>query len=252
MHDSILAEHAQHDLDLIAGHAAGDLTDAERLRADAVLQSCTSCADLRRELVTLPSATRTLSRMAPAPRDFRIDAATAAQLRRGGWFRSLLRPFGAPRSPVRPMAMAFTSLGLAGLLIGNLATGGFLGRAASGPVPAALERLGAGSDAAATSAPVVVPVAGMPRPSGDLVFGVAGQASPGSDVTGTKAGDSSSAPPVANGGGTGTGTEEQPTGTRDSVGLTQTPTNPFILASIALLGIGLALFALRFVARRVH
>ena len=35
MHRSIPVDHAQHDLDLIAGHAAGELSDPERLRAAA-------------------------------------------------------------------------------------------------------------------------------------------------------------------------------------------------------------------------
>src|SRR6476469_1721729 len=136
MHHSIPAEHAQHDLDLIAGHAAGDLTDTERSRADAQIQSCTSCADLRRDLVAIAVATRTLPAPA-APRDFRLTPAQASRLRSGGWIRSLLRPFAAPRSTVRPMAMAFTSLGLAGLFVANILPSLFGGMAASAPMPAA-------------------------------------------------------------------------------------------------------------------
>jgi hypothetical protein len=147
------------------------------------------------------------------------------------------------------MAMAFTSLGLAGLLLANLATTGFLGGAAPAAGPAGQERLSAGG-AAASSAPAA-PAAGLPQPSGDLVFGTVDQASPGSGITGTKAGDTFSAPPAAISGGTGHGNAEQPSGARDSA-LVQAPINPFMLASIALLGIGLALFALRFVARRVR
>src|ERR1700741_241675 len=130
MTPSIPAEHAQHDLDLVAGHAAGDLTDTQRIRADALLQSCTSCADLRRDLVAIASATRTLP-AAPAPRDFQLSPAQAARLRRGGWIKSLLRPFAAPRSIARPFAMAFTSLGLAGLLVTSILPSLLGGSAAS-------------------------------------------------------------------------------------------------------------------------
>lgn len=251
MHHSSLADHAQHDLELIAGHAAGDLIDSERPRADALLQSCASCADLQRDLVALASATRTLPRVAPAPRDFRIDAAQAGSLRRRGLLRSLLRPFGAPRSAVRPMAMAFTSLGLAGLLLANLPSG-FLGSAASAPMPADQSELAAGSAAPASSAPAVLPVAGQPHASGDLGFGAFGQPTTAPYGNGTKAGETSSAPPVALSGGTGVGAPELPAGTRDSERLVETPTNPFILGSLALLAVGLALFGLRFAARRVR
>src|SRR5690242_9986148 len=119
MHHSIPAEHARHDVELIAGHAAGELPDPERVRAEALLSSCTTCADLRRELVAIAAATRSLPAQA-SPRDFRLTEAQAASLRRGGWIKSLLRPFAAPGWTPRPMAMAFTSLGLAGLLVANI------------------------------------------------------------------------------------------------------------------------------------
>src|SRR4029079_1687657 len=104
MTHSIPAEHAQHDLDLIAGHAAGDLPDVQRIRADALLESCTTCADIRRDLVAIASPTRTLP-ATRAPRDFQLSPAQAARLRRGGWRKSLLRPFAAPSSPPRPFDM---------------------------------------------------------------------------------------------------------------------------------------------------
>lgn len=248
MHHSILADHAQHDLELIAGHAAGDLTHSARLRADTLLQSCDSCADLRRDLVALASATRTLSRAAHAARDFRIDAAQADRLRRRGWLRSLLRPFGAPRSAARPMAMAFTSLGLAGLLIANLGSA-FLGGAASAPLPADQSELAARAGAAASAAPAVVPVAGQPRTSGDLDYRAIGQPSLAPDGNWTKAGDTSSAPPVAVGGGSGAGTDQNRT--RDLLEA-HAPANLFIVGSLAVLALGLALFGLRIVARRLR
>src|SRR6185437_10228463 len=134
MTHSIPSEHAQHDLELIAGHAAGDLSHPDQTRADALLGSCASCADLRRDLVAIAQATRTLPAL-PAPHDFQLSEAQAASLRRGGWIKSLLRRFAAPGSAVRPVAMAFTSLGLAGLLVTNIlpALLGGLGSAGAAP-----------------------------------------------------------------------------------------------------------------------
>ena len=120
MHAPTPAQHAQHNLDLIDAHLADDLTDTERIRAEGLLQSCSSCADLRRDLLAIATATRALPRAGRAPRDFRIDAAQAERLRGGGWLRSLLRPFRTPHSALRPMAAAFTTLGLAGLLVANV------------------------------------------------------------------------------------------------------------------------------------
>src|SRR5262245_63268823 len=99
------------------GHHNRHLSNTYQSQPYSLIGACTSCADLRRDLVAIAAATRALPTRAVAPRDFRLTPAQAASLRRGGWLGSLLRPFAAPRSAVRPMAMAFTSLGLAGLLV---------------------------------------------------------------------------------------------------------------------------------------
>ncbi len=246
MTHSIPAEHAQHDLDLVAGHAAGDLTDTQRIRADALLQSCTSCADLRRDLVAIASATRTLP-AAPAPRDFQLSPAQAARLRRGGWIKSLLRPFAAPRSIARPFAMAFTSLGLAGLLVTSILPSLIGGSAASAPMGAPLP---AASSAAAPEAGGA-DSQGQPSATGDQAFGPLGRPSPvavSGGVGGGKANDSS-APPRDR-------AAEQAYLDRlnaerqvDQAGAS-TPQNPFVTGSVVLLLLGLGLFALRFLARR--
>jgi hypothetical protein len=256
MHHSIPAEHAQHDLDLIAGHAAGNLTDSQRSRADSLLRSCNTCANLRRDLVAIAAATRALPTSAHAPRDFRIDAAQAARLRRDGWLTRLLRPFAASRWPARPMAMAFTSLGLAGLLVVNILPS-LLGGAAS----LAPERDQAGAGAAATAAaapaaseaPVLNPVAGRPAASPGLDFGVAGQPTPEADTTGTKAGDTAAPAPVAVGEGQGSGTAGSDNA-RLSAELRSegSPANLLLIGSLIFLAIGIALFGLRFFARRLR
>ncbi|HTK43925.1 MAG TPA: hypothetical protein VL749_01050 [Patescibacteria group bacterium] len=253
MHHSIPAEHAQHDLDLIAGHAAGDLTDTERKRADDLVRSCTSCADLRRDLLAIAAATRTLP--APAsPRDFRLTPTQAARLRRGGWRKSLLRPFAAPRSAVRPMAMAFTSLGLAGLFVANILPSLFGGMAASAPAPAALQP--AASAAAAGSA------APGATTGSEAQFGPAGQATPVPVAAGSGGGKSndlaSTVPDVAGGpyaqqpSAAAPAYRDQPSTGRDSEQLqSRAPEpSPIVIGSLVLLALGLALFGLRFLARR--
>jgi hypothetical protein len=250
-------DHANHELALIAGHAAGDLTVSERIRADALLQSCTPCADLRRDLIAIASATRALPTTAIAPRDFRLDAAQADRLRRGSWLRTLLRPFGATQSGVRPMAAALTSLGLAGLLVTTILPGmlggGLLGSAASAP---ANERGAAGAGlSAATSAPAAQPVAPGSRVSAGEVQ-AAGQSS-GTGYYDTLTGAKASHEPndMAGNPAVGLPGSHAPDSVRmssnDSSVSSPSP-NPLLLGSLALLAIGLALFGLRFAARRVR
>jgi hypothetical protein len=249
MTHSIPAEHAQHDLDLIAGHAADDLTDTQRIRADALLQSCTTCADLRRDLVAIASATRTLPALS-ANRDFRLSADQAARLRRGGWIKSLLRPFAAPRSAARPMATAFTTLGLAGLLVANILPSLLGGATASGPMPAALPAATAGS------APEVDGVYGQGAPAatdGRLVFGPLEQPSPVAvrgGAGGGKASDSfTMSPDIAAGQAylDRLNAERQ----ADAFESSNPAQNTVVIGSLVLLLVGLALFGLRFAARRV-
>ena len=247
MTHSIPAEHAQHDLDLVAGHAAGDLTDTQRIRADALLQSCTSCADLRRDLVAIASATRTLP-AAPAPRDFQLSPAQAARLRRGGWVRSLLRPFAAPRSVARPFAMAFTSLGLAGLLVTSILPSLIGGSAASAPMGAPLP---AASSAAAPEAGGA-DSQGQPSATGDQAFGPLGRPSPVavSGGVGGKANDSS-APPRDRAAEQAYLDQLNAERQVNRSGASTPPQNPFVTGSVVLLLLGLALFGLRLAARRV-
>jgi hypothetical protein len=117
-------DHARHDALLVAGHAAGDLTGIDRARADAVIAGCEDCAELRRDLVALAAATRSAPAPATRIRDLRLSDEQADRLRRGSWLRTFLRPFASATSPIRPMAAAFTSLGIVGLLVGVTLTGG--------------------------------------------------------------------------------------------------------------------------------
>jgi hypothetical protein len=246
-------DHANHDLALIAGHAAGDLAVSERISAETLLQSCTDCADLRRDLIAIAAATRALPTAATAPRDFRLDAAQAARLRHGSWLRTILRPFGAAQSGVRPMAAALTSLGLAGLLVTTILPGLFGGSAASAPATER-DRVAAGLPAATSAPAAQQPVApGSSAGAGEIR--AAGQPSGGvyNQLTGASSsqepndmprdvalGQPGSHVPAA--GGTST----------DASSVSPPSPNPIVLGSLALLLIGVALFGLRFAARRVR
>src|SRR5262245_45751741 len=148
MHPSAQSDHARHDLDLIARHAAGDLADSDLAAADRLLSTCTSCADLRRDLVAIAAAIRALP-ASTSTRDFRLDESQAAALRRGSWLRALLRPFAATRSGLRPMAAAFASLGVAGLLFVTVLQS--LGSPASAPAPEMFTGQGQGQGPAASA-----------------------------------------------------------------------------------------------------
>lgn len=235
-----LPNHATHDVTLIAGHAAGDLVDSERTRAQFLLDSCRSCAELDGDLIAIAAATRSLPALATAPRDFRLSPEQAASLQRGSWLRAALAPFSATRSAVRPMATAFTSLGLAGLLVATVLPG-LLGSPASLSGP---ERNRAATGAEATSAPAA-PVIGPGQPVPAAQSGAPG------DEFGVKDNDAATnAPEAAFGGGTSTGsTAGQSDGTgRD---YETTPPNPLLIGSLALLAVGLLLFGLRFAGRRL-
>ena len=248
-------DHANHELKLIAGHAAGDLTDSERIRADTLLQSCTACADLRRDLIAIATATRALPTAAIAPRDFRLDAAQAARLRRGSWLRTLLRPFGTAQSGIRPMASALTSLGLAGLLVTTILPGlfgsGLLGSAASAP---ANERgVSGGGLPAATSAAAQPVAAGSSPGAGEVQAAGQPSALAYDNLTGANAShepNDMQRDPAAGLPGSH-GPDSVRMSTEESSASSPSP-NPFAIGSMALFAIGVALFGLRFVARRVR
>ena len=155
--------HDRHDTMLVAALAAGDLAGNDRDLAgndrDLALDltaACPECSSLRADLLAIARATAVV----PPPvvavaRDFRLTPADAARLRPapwrrlGGWLRT------PQQSVFRPLGLGLTTLGLVGLLIGNVQV------PLSGPVEgarpggAAMEDSGfraAGSDAAPLSA----------------------------------------------------------------------------------------------------
>jgi len=139
--------HAEHDLVLVAAHAAGDVTPAERTTAEALLAACPDCRELADDLRAIAAATAAM----PAPartRDFTLRPEDAARLRPRGW-RRLAAALGPRRLELtRPLAPVLMTLGVVGLLVSGLpllqASAGGLGSAGS-----ASQRI----DAAASAAP---------------------------------------------------------------------------------------------------
>lgn len=224
--------HREHDPSLIAAYAADDLTAVERSRAVALTDACADCAALLRDLLAIVGATRALPPIA-APRDFRITADQAARLRPTGWLATLLAPFAAARSAVRPIATAFTTLGLAGLFVAAVAPGMLGGMAPmAAPEGAGGAALGPGS----TEAPV-------PQ------FGPAGSPTVPDDKVGTTDNvDESAAPGYVSGGGDNRNLGTDGGGRLDA----QPSSSPLVAGSVAFLVVGLLLFGLRFASRRLR
>jgi hypothetical protein len=113
------AGHAGHDTLLVASLADRSLEASERATAEALIASCGACADLHADLLALRDATRAMPTPA-RPRDYALTSEDAARLRRGGW-RRLVAAFGSSRDAVsRPLAMGLTTLGIAGLLVATI------------------------------------------------------------------------------------------------------------------------------------
>jgi hypothetical protein len=131
------ADHAAHDPVLVAAYAAGDAEAEDLARASALVASCPECAALHRDLRAL--AASLASTPAPArPRDFRLSAEQADQLRRPTGWRRLLAPLGGARSAAGPLAASLAALGVAGLLLsGSLGALPLGGTATSMRAPAA-------------------------------------------------------------------------------------------------------------------
>lgn len=246
MHPSFDTDHARHDDSLIAAHAAGDLPDTDRGRVDALLTSCTSCADLRRDLVAIALATRSVPAPFSLTRDFRLDEAQAARLRRGSWIRTVLAPFGASRSAIRPVAAAFTSIGVAGLLVATMLPGTFL---ASAPGMARDQGMG-GVPAATEAAELHAAESAPPDRAGQE--GTGGPLAPGaSDDDKAAPGSSDGTVQVAAGGPTSDGRAGGEV-TNQSPIIAPPVVNPLVAGSVGLLALGLILFGLRLAARRLR
>lgn len=225
-------DHTQHDETLIAGHAAGDLVGPQLLLANRLLAACEACATLHADLRAIAAATRALPAPALPARDFTLGAERAERLRRGGLARRLLRPFAGPASGARPLAAAFSTLGAVGLAV-VLLLPAFGGPAAVPALEYGTFRAAAGPAAGPTAAPDSAPVPG----------GAAGA------PTGSSGGEGY----VDDLGGAGPRDQGSNDGTDKVLAedASVSPATLLLIGSAALLAMGLGLFAVRLIARRV-
>ena len=256
--------HPNHDRLLISAHAAGDLAGRDLATADALLAACEDCRTLHADLRAIASATRDLPAPASASaRDFRIPPERAAVLVRGGFWRRLLRPFGRPGGASRPLAMAFTTLGVAGLLLASLPTlqlaPGDASRATAPEVTN--ERDAAQATAAVDTAPPFDTSGGAEyQPSGQGTgVGARPTALPVVASDGAGAGGPKVQPTGESAGsGTGAGATAEPTAESGGVPELAMATDgssgpsPLVLLSVAFLAAGLGLMILRVAALRLR
>jgi hypothetical protein len=248
--------HAEHDAALVAVLAArpADLSDAEAATARDLVASCTGCADLLADLVTvhLAQATTPTPRR---PRDFTISAADAERLRSTGWRRAL-GFFGSARDGfTRPLAAGLTTLGIVGLLVATVPS-----IAGSGGASATLSTVGApveggiaGGAPAASAAPsaaAAAPSAAAPAPSleGEVYATerVTAQAEPGVSELDQESTFSGAGEAGTDGGRDVAGDGSLLSVRDDGSGLSVL----FVVAGVMLIA-GLGLFLLRWTARRL-
>lgn len=235
--------HRTHDALLVAGHASGDLEPADAERVERWIRDCSACAAIHADVLSISGALAALPKTAHAPRDFRLSLDQAARLRGGPWWRRLGRAIVAPRGVGRPLATAFTTLGLVGLLIGNLPAGFMFAAGGASPEYAPV--------GASVTDGAPVPVA-APSP-GDTSSAYAPDDAEGraNALSGSGASPSVMKDDLET---TGRPTTEVPAPSRDADlfagGRTSgrdatTPTSPVIALAFAFLAFGLGLFAVR-------
>jgi anti-sigma factor RsiW len=276
--------HAAHDPELIAAAVDRTLDGPDRLKADAWLASCATCAELHADLLAIVSAERAL----PTPsrtRDFQLTPADAHRLRPRG-LRAVLAAIGSSRDAFsKPLAVGLTTLGLAGLLVGTVPSSGLGGAtsatlstvgssinaysgAKNGESSGISETNGDGtvfggqdgtpSAAASAAAASAAPGAAAPAPSAAASAAASAAPQPVTDVGGPIV--QSAVPREAAGSSpartaTGDTTALEAGGATDEaarlVGEGQGP-SVLLIASIAMLAVGLGLFAARWGARRLR
>lgn len=130
---AVAARHALHDEELIAAFATGSLDEESDFeRARSLIERCTACRDLHRDVAAIGSALRMDAKgMMTAPRDFRLTVEDAERLGGtvlvGGFLARLRRSMVSFAAPI---GASLAALGIVGLLVGSAALSG---RAASSP-----------------------------------------------------------------------------------------------------------------------
>ena len=133
MADSARSRHRRHDSLRIAAAVDRD-SDVRPSLVRTLLATCLECARLHADLLSLALALPAAATPA-RPRDFTLTEADAERLRPRG-LRRWLGLIGTSRDTItRPLAIGFTTLGLAGLLVATVPgalPGAFQGSAGSG------------------------------------------------------------------------------------------------------------------------
>jgi hypothetical protein len=134
-------DHAAHDLLLVA--EAADRTG----RLPATLAACPDCRALHAELIAIGAALPTAA-LPTRPRAYTLTPADAARLRPPIW-RRWLAAVGTSRDAVtRPLALGFTTIGLAGLLVATVPGALTMGGSTAGAAPGGHESLQLGAPSA--------------------------------------------------------------------------------------------------------
>ena len=122
---AVAARHALHDEELVAAFAAGATDDAEAPEARALVERCSTCAELARDIEAITRAVRavddaaTASAYLRAPRDFRLTASDVGRRVPTGWGgRIAARFFEGVAAFGRPVGATLATFGLIGLLVG--------------------------------------------------------------------------------------------------------------------------------------
>ena len=265
------SDHASHDTILVSSLADHSLPTTERAAAEALVATCSQCADLQADLLALRAATRAMP-TPERPNDYTLTESDAARLRSGGW-RRFVAILGTSRDALsRPLAIGLTTLGLAGLLV-TAAPALMIGGASSAAAPTVAAPAG---DAAAATDDESTKLGAMGVPAASAAAGAAGSNAPapggisGSAVDQTAApapvppqaaiADGATQPPgteaYTNGteraqAGTTGGKSQEPEATNDLLAAQEIGgVSPLPVLSVAFLVAGLALFALRWTARR--
>lgn len=244
--------HAAHDMTIVAALAArpSDLDVRTASSARAQVAACEACADVLADLLALQTTLPTTATPA-RPRDFRLTDADAARLRRSGW-RRVVGFFGSPRDGFsRPLAIGFTTLGLAGLLIATVPSMALYGGSA-GAAPEILSNVGApiqqAAPAPAASAAPSAAAAASAAPASASEGYATERMSEGAAAAGGEPGDT--------GVFTGANPDELTPDVTGDAGLlairddTSGLSVLFVVAGILLIA-GLGLFGLRWSARRL-
>jgi hypothetical protein len=255
-----------HDEMLIARLAADDLTEREAVHARTLVGSCPACALLHADLRSIMAATAGLP-AARRTRDFRLSETDAGRLRQTRW-RRLLGRFGDQRLAfTRPLASGLVALGIAGLVLASAPSfAGLGGIGSAGAAPAFAPVPGAPEGAAASGQPRTdqgLPgsaSAALPGPgavSGPTA-GPVGSPSPQVPLAAGAAAPSSTPASVSLGGVTNAipsllpGPPDNSFSAKSAEGAPAAASGPSLLlvGSVALLILGIALFLLRWAARR--